>query len=147
MLPAMSRHALSPSVFLLLGCLAAFGCKPNKGNDLTVAQLTSVVAKEQESLRPCYQTALDKQPDSTEFRIQATLHVSKTGSVEDVELERGGLANVGSCVEKVVRTWKFPAAQADTYATMPIIFRPTVEPMFEQPRNPFEHEEQQGQAQ
>ena len=144
----MSRHALSPSLFVALGCLAALGCRSNKGQDLTVAQLTAVVAKEQESLRPCYQSALDKQPDSTEFRIQATLHVNKTGSVEDVELERGGLANVGGCVEKVVRTWKFPAAQADTYATMPIIFRPTVEPLFEQPRNPFEHEEEaKGQAQ
>ena len=107
---------------------------------MRAGSLTTVVGANQESLRPCYQAALDKQPDSTEFRIQATLHVKKDGNVESVELESRGLANVGSCVEKTVRTWKFPPAQADTYASMPLIFRPTVEPMFEAPRNPFENE-------
>lgn len=132
----MFRHAL-----WLLCLFVVLGCQSNKGRDLTVAQLTTVVGANQETLRACYQAALDQQPDSQEFRIQATLRVSKTGSVEKVELERGGLANVGSCVEKVVRTWKFPPAQADTYASMPIIFRPTIEPMFEAPRNPFENEQ------
>jgi uncharacterized lipoprotein NlpE involved in copper resistance len=131
----MLRHALWPCLFVVLGC------QSNKGKDLTVAQLTTVVGANQEQLRPCYQAALDKQPDSQEFRMQATLHVNKDGNVENVELERGGLANVGTCVANVVRTWKFPPAQADTYASMPIIFRPTVESMFEAPRNPFEHEE------
>jgi hypothetical protein len=120
--------------------LFALGCQSNKGHDLSVEQLTAVVAAHQDQLKPCYQSALDKQPDSQEFRIQATLHVDKGGSVADVELERGGLPNVGSCVEKIVKTWKFPAAQADTYASMPLIFRPTVEPMMEAPRNPFENE-------
>jgi hypothetical protein len=122
-----------------LCALVALGCQSNKGGDLSVEQLTAVVAANQEQLKPCYQSALDKQPDSQEFRIQATLHVDKTGSVSDVELERGGLPNVGSCVEKIVKTWKFPTAKADTYASMPLIFRPTVEPMMEAPRNPFEH--------
>jgi hypothetical protein len=121
----------------------ALGCQSNKGRDLSVAQLTAVVAANQDQLKPCYQSALDKQPDSQEFRIQATLHVNKSGSVEDVELERGGLPNVATCVDKVVRTWRFPAAEADTYASMPLIFRPTIEPMFEQPRDPFGQEAQQ----
>jgi hypothetical protein len=138
----MLRHALWLCLFSVLGC------QSNKGHDLTVEQLTAVVAAHQEELRPCYQTALDKQPDSQEFRMQATLHVGKDGSVEKVELERGPLPNVGSCVEKVVETWRFPAAPADTYASMPIIFRPTVENMFEAPRNPFDTEENpQQQAQ
>lgn len=124
---------------------AALACQSNKGRDLSVAQLTAVVAANQDQLKPCYQNALDKQPDSQEFRIQATLHVNKSGSVEDVELERGGLANVATCVDKVVRAWKFPAAEADTYASMPLIFRPTVEPMFEQPRDPFGNEDQQAE--
>ena len=132
----MSAHGLWFGLWVGLACLACRG----RGEDLTVAQLTNVVAAQQDSLRPCYQAALDKQPDSPEFKIQATLHVKKDGNVESVELERGGLPNVGSCVERVVRTWKFPAAQADTYANLPIIFRPTIEPLFEAPRNPFENE-------
>jgi hypothetical protein len=129
-----------------LCALLALGCQSNKGGDLSVEQLTAVVAANQDQLKPCYQSALDKQPDSQEFRIQATLHVNKTGEVADVEPERGGLPNVASCVDKVVRTWKFPAAKADTYASMPLIFRPTVEPMFEAPRNPFENDGKQPQA-
>jgi hypothetical protein len=124
-----------------LCAVLAIGCQSNKGGDLSVEQLTAVVAANQDQLKPCYQSALDKQPDSQEFRIQATLHVDKTGEVADVELERGGLPNVASCVDKVVRTWKFPSARADTYASMPLIFRPTVEPMFETPRNPFENQD------
>jgi hypothetical protein len=117
--------------------LLALGCQGNKGQDLTVAQLTTVIAAHQDQLKPCYQTALDKSPDSQEFRIQATLHVDKDGTVEDVELEKGALPAVMPCVEKAVRSWKFPKAKADTYATMPIIFRPTIEPIFEAPKNPF----------
>ena len=119
--------------------LLAVGCQ-QKGGDLTVAQLTTVIAGRQDELQPCYQTALDKSPDSQEFRVQATLHVDKSGEVEDIELEKGALPAVAPCVEKVVRTWKFPQAKADTYATMPIIFRPTIEPIFERPRNPFEND-------
>ncbi len=138
-------------MFRRVSCLCVFvastapACQSNKGRDLSVAQLTAVVAANQDKLKPCYQSALDKQPDSQEFRIQATLHVSKDGSVEDIELERGGLPNVASCVDKVVRSWKFPTAEADTYASMPLIFRPTIEPMFEQPRDPFGNEKQQAE--
>jgi hypothetical protein len=136
MLRGMIRNGLWAAVLL------AFGCQ-SKGQDLSVEQLTTVVAARQEELRPCYQTALDKDPDSKEFRMQATLHVNRDGEVEDVDLEKGGLPNVGTCIEKVVKAWKFPKAKADTYASMPIIFRPTVEPMFEAPRNPFLEEQRQ----
>lgn len=132
----MTRFAWWPWLLLLL----ALGCG-KQGKDLTVEQLTAVVASHQDALKPCYQAALDKQPDSSEFRMQATLHVAKDGNVSTVELERGGLPSVSGCVEKVVRTWKFPAAEADTYASLPIIFRPTVEPIFEAPRNPFENDD------
>ena len=126
---------------LVVALAASMASCKNPGKDLTVEQLTAVVAGHQETLKPCYQAALDKQPDSNEFRMQATLHVAKDGRVEKVELERGGpLPNVGSCVEKVVSKWKFPTAEADTYASLPIIFRPTVEPMMEAPRNPFEND-------
>jgi hypothetical protein len=127
----------SPGVLLTLawGALTACG---DTGKDLTVAQLTAVVSSQQATLKPCYQSALDKEPDSQEFRIQATIHVKKDGKVGSVELERGGLPTVGSCVEKVVKTWQFPPAGKDTYASMPIIFRPTIEPMQEAPKNPFE---------
>jgi hypothetical protein len=136
----ISRCSIGGLGSVVLVCLTwgpLVACR-DEGRDLTVAQLTAVVSSQQASLKPCYQAALDKQPDSPEFRIQATIHVQKDGKVGSVELERGGLPTVGSCVEKVVRTWRFPPAGKDTYASMPIIFRPTIEPMQEAPKNPFE---------
>jgi len=139
MLARMCMRVLAPACgglcLLLVALTVACG---DRGQDLSVQQLTAVVASQQATLKPCYQAALDKQPDSQEFRIQATIHVLKSGEVDTVELERGGLPNVGSCVEKTVKTWKFPPAERDTYATLPIIFRPTIEPMQEAPKNPFE---------
>lgn len=135
----MTRNGLGSWALVVLGCI---GCQGKKGQDLTVEQLTTVVAANQEQLRPCYQTALDKEPETAEFRLEATVHVGKSGEVADVEVERGRLAGLAPCVEKVVRGWKFPAAKADTHATLPLIFRPTIEPMFEAPRNPFDDEEQ-----
>jgi len=142
MLRVMTRNGLGLWALVASVTVACLGCQGKKGQDLTVAQLTSVVAANQEQLRPCYQTALDKEPDTAEFRLQATLHVAKSGEVADVEVERGRLAGLAPCVEKVVRGWKFPSAKADTRAALPLIFRPTVESMHEAPRNPFADEEQ-----
>lgn len=134
MLTPMVRRA---SAALPLGLLALAGACGKTGNDLSVPQLTAVVSSQQETLKPCYQAALDKQPDSTEFRIQATIHVRKDGSVGGVELERGRLPEVNSCIEQTVKGWKFPAADRDTYASLPIIFRPVIEPMQSPPKWPF----------
>jgi hypothetical protein len=101
-------------------------CRPASGHDLSVDQLTAVVAREQGSLDPCYQTALDKNPYHHEFQIQTTLHIRKDGSVAKVGLDQQGLQGIGPCIEAAIRAWKFPSAQAETHAKLPIIFRPKV---------------------
>ena len=102
-------------------------CRPTAEHDLSVAQLTEVVAREQGSLDACYQAALDKSPYDHEFRIQTRLYIRKDGSVAKVGLDQTGLRGIGPCVEKTIRSWKFPPAQEETHASLPIIFRPKIE--------------------
>jgi hypothetical protein len=111
---------------LALLFLAASGCK-RSGKDLSVAQLSEVVAREQPTLESCYQAGLDRTPYDHEFRIQAKLSIRRDGTVEKVELDQGGLQGLGPCLEKTIRTWRFPQAEDDTLASLPIVFRPKVE--------------------
>jgi hypothetical protein len=111
---------------LLLCGLALSACRPKQGEDLSVAQLSAVVAGEQDSLTPCYQTGLEKNPYPHEFRIQAVLEIRADGQVSKVELDQTGLPGVGPCLEKAIRGWKFPRAKAATRASLPIVFKPKV---------------------
>jgi hypothetical protein len=101
-------------------------CRPTPGEDLSVAQLSEVVAREQDTLTPCYQTGLDKNPYHHEFQIQAVLKIRPDGKVTHVKLDQTGLPGVGPCLEKAIRTWQFPVAKASTRASLPIVFRPEV---------------------
>jgi hypothetical protein len=104
----------------------AAGCQRPSGGDLSIEQLSEVVAREQPSLEPCYQNALDKQAYDHEFRIETELHIRKDGSVAKVGIDQEGIKGVGACIEKTIRSWKFPPAREETHAGLPIIFRPKV---------------------
>jgi hypothetical protein len=115
------------SVLLLMAAAScASGCGGSKGGELSVQQLSEVVAREQDSLTPCYQAGLDATPYEHEFRIQAVLEIKPDGKVSKVELDQTGLRGLGPCVEKAIRAWQFPTAKAETRASLPIIFRPKV---------------------
>lgn len=113
---------------LVTACLpAATGCHRGSGKDLSVAQLSAVVAREQPSLEACYQEGLDRTPYDHEFRIQAKLAIRRDGSVEKVTLDQNGLQGLGPCVQKAILAWRFPQAEEDTLTSLPIVFRPKVE--------------------
>jgi hypothetical protein len=112
-------------LLLMAAGLSGLGCG-SKGGDLSVAQLSQTVAREQDSLTPCYQAGLDATPYEHEFRIQATLQIKPDGHVSSVQLDQVGLRGVGPCVEKAIRAWTFPTAKVETRASLPIIFRPKV---------------------
>jgi hypothetical protein len=113
-------------VFCALLALGA-GCRPSSGKDLSVAQLSEVVAREQPTLEACYQAGLDRTPYDHEFRIQAKLSIRRDGTVDKVELDQSGLQGLGPCIERTIRSWRFPQAADETFASLPIIFRPKVE--------------------
>lgn len=105
--------------------LASSACSKS-GGDLTTQQLSDVVAREQPTLEPCYQAGLDNTPYEHEFRIEAKLSINPDGAVSKVELDQTGLQGMGPCIEKAIRSWRFPQAKAPTHASLPLIFRPKV---------------------
>ncbi|HEY2735589.1 MAG TPA: hypothetical protein VGI70_16445, partial [Polyangiales bacterium] len=105
----MARR-LTSSASLALALFAASACR-SKSGELSAAQLSAVVAREQASLAPCYQSALDKTPYTHEFRLQAILRVLPNGNVADVNLDQPGIEGVGPCVQTAIRRWKFPTAK------------------------------------
>jgi hypothetical protein len=112
---------------IVLAFLLLAACRAKNRQDLSAAQLTAVVAREQASLAPCYQSALDKMPYEHEFRIETTLQIRPDGRVSEVTLDQPGIEGVGPCIEAAIRTWQFPKAVAATRASLPIVFTPNVE--------------------
>ncbi|MET0391006.1 MAG: AgmX/PglI C-terminal domain-containing protein [Polyangiales bacterium] len=119
----MSRAAI---IGALVCASFALGCR-SEGGDLTVEQLSAVVAQEQASLEPCYQQGLERTPYKHEFRVQAELRIRPDGSVETVKLDQTGLQGLGPCLTKALFTWRFPEAKESTRASLPIVFQPKVE--------------------
>jgi hypothetical protein len=114
------------ALLLMAAAMATLATACSKGGELSVQQLSEVVAREQDSLTPCYQAGLDATPYEHEFRIQAVLEIKPDGKVSKVELDQTGLRGLGPCVKKAIQTWQFPTAKAETRASLPIIFRPKV---------------------
>lgn len=110
----------------ILLCLALIGCASKPTGDLTAEQMSEVVVREQPALAACYQAGLDRTPYTHEFQVQAALHIRPDGSVAKVELDQTGLSGLGACVERSIRSWHFPQAQAETHASLPIVFQPKV---------------------
>ena len=129
-----ARHAFGRARrWLWLGGMLAVctaigsGCRGAAGKDLSVAQLSEVVAREQPTLETCYQAGLDRTPYDHEFRIQAKLSIRPDGTVENVLFDQSGLQGLAPCLEKTIRAWRFPQAEAATLTILPIVFRPKVE--------------------
>jgi hypothetical protein len=121
----VSTRVVSGTSWLWIAVIAGVGCQ--RGKDLSVAQLSEVVVREQPTLEACYQASLDRAPYDHEFRIQAKLAIRRDGTVEKVELDQTGTQGLGPCLEKTIRGWRFPKAEADTLTSLPIVFRPKVE--------------------
>jgi len=116
-----ARAWLLPVFALLAGA-----CSRASGGDLSVEQLNEVVAREHLSLEPCYQTSLDNTPYEHDFRLLADLRIRPDGRVAELKLDQTGLRGLGPCVDKAIRSWRFPTAETETRARLPIIFQPRV---------------------
>lgn len=109
------------AVFVVVALLLA-GC--SEGQDLTAAQLSTVVDAAQPRLQACYQAALDRDPSAPHdpIQAQAIMHVDVSGTVTDVELQLPSDAQLSGCVTEVLKGLQFPAAEAPTHASLPLVF-------------------------
>ncbi len=111
---------------LLLTGLAA--CQ-RKLHDLSTQQLSTVVVREQPTLKHCYDEALVTHPYKQEMRLEAQIHIAPSGKVTGVELHGGGgLPGMGACLRYAITRWRFPQAPDPTDTSLPLVFHPEVKP-------------------
>ena len=53
--------------------------------------------------------------------------IAPAGAAHPLLTEDTGTQGLGPCLEKTIRGWRFPKAEADTLTSLPIVFRPKVE--------------------
>jgi hypothetical protein len=94
--------------------------------DIPASQLVRVVEANRESLKICYDAALERSPYKHEIKIQAAIHVEPSGKVAKVELDQEGLPGLGKCLREAIVRWSFPKAKDPTHTALPIILQPEV---------------------
>ena len=123
-LRARERGAARSIAPCMLGLLVACSGAPR---DLSEAQLSAVVAREQPGLERCYRSALETHPYEQAINMEALIAIAPSGAVTSVELKGGGgLPGMSPCLVASIRSWKFPTAKDETATSLPIIFRPEV---------------------
>lgn len=102
------------------------GVKP--GATLSANELRSVVAKNQNILKTCYERALKTGgvPSDKDVRVNFRLTVGASGSVKSVSLGGEGASYQGlsSCLQRAVKKWVFPPSGADSPVEFPFVFTP-----------------------
>lgn len=116
--------AVAAALLGVLGGTTGAGC--GETHDIPEAELSRVVAANRESLKICYDAALERSPYKHEIRIQATIHIEPSGQVSKIELDQEGLPGLGKCLRAAIARWSFPKAEDATHTALPIILQPEV---------------------
>jgi hypothetical protein len=71
----------------------------------------------------CYNSALKRDPLLNVRRADVLITVGPSGSVSSVSIPSLSGTPLGECLEKRIRSWKFPRASKDFRSQFPIIFQ------------------------
>lgn len=94
------------------------------GKSLNADQLRSVVKRNQPGLQRCYETAMRATSSSDTLRINVSLTVGMSGTVTKVNASGGSMAGLNTCIEKLVKRWRFPSSSGPTEFAFPVLFQP-----------------------
>jgi tRNA A-37 threonylcarbamoyl transferase component Bud32 len=99
---------------------------------LSHEQITVVMASHEAEIQRCFQDALGTAlaagtalPPGN-VRLDVSMQVRISGQTGAVRVEGQALAGVNDCVAESVKSWRFPAAGAETPVAFPLVFQPTV---------------------
>lgn len=94
------------------------------GQGLTAEQLSRVVSRGKRELQRCYEAALRANPSDETIRLDIEINVGMSGKVTSVKTKGQPLGQMGTCIERTIRMWSFPAAGEVTRTTFPVVFQP-----------------------
>jgi hypothetical protein len=94
------------------------------GQGLTAEQLSKVVSSGKRELQRCYEAALRANPSDETIRLDIEINVGMSGKVTSVKTSGHSLGQMGTCIERTIRMWSFPAAGEVTRTTFPVVFQP-----------------------
>jgi predicted Zn finger-like uncharacterized protein len=94
------------------------------GGSLTASELSSVVNRNKKQLQRCYETALRGSGSDDTVRLDVSITIAPSGGISAVQLAGNGLPGMNECIERTVRTWRFPSAGEATPMHFPLLFQP-----------------------
>lgn len=91
---------------------------------LNASQLSAVVNKGKRSLQRCYETALRGSGATDTVRMDVKVTVSPAGNVSRVSTSGNGLPGMDTCINRTVKTWRFPSSGGTSQMQFPLVFQP-----------------------
>lgn len=91
---------------------------------LTAAQLSAVVKKNRPGLGRCYELVTRGTPEAPSARLDVTVKIGTSGSVNSVDVEGSDLGALSSCLKRQIGRWRFPSADGASEVSFPLVFQP-----------------------
>jgi predicted Zn finger-like uncharacterized protein len=91
---------------------------------ISAAQLSSIVGRGKRNLQRCYETAMRSSGTAETVRVDVTVSVSAAGNVKSVKTTGKGLPGLSQCIQRSVKTWRFPSTGEDFQTKFPLVFSP-----------------------
>jgi hypothetical protein len=104
---------------------APSGSAPARGGgSLTASELSSVVNRNKKQLQRCYETALRGGGSDDTVRLDVSITIAPSGGVSAVQLGGQGLPGMNDCIQRTVKSWRFPSAGEASATRFPLLFQP-----------------------
>lgn len=101
---------------------AATSRVPAATGPLEASQISAVVRTNRGRAQRCYERAATMSGTTPDVRLQVTLRIATSGSVTNAEITGNDFGGVITCVDRIVRSWQFPASTTGGQTTFSLVF-------------------------
>ncbi len=91
------------------------------GAELTADQIRAVITRERPSINRCWETEIRRMGQAPNVRLDVDLTIGASGTVTRVTTRGQGIGELSTCIETVVRRWRFPSARGTTQTSFPLV--------------------------
>jgi hypothetical protein len=90
--------------------------------ELTGDQIRTVVTRNRSRVQQCYEVEARRSGTAPSVRVNAQVTIGASGVVQRVNAQGGSFGNLGACLERTVRQWRFPRSSGPTTTAIPFVF-------------------------